>query len=204
MNEIDDNELLYLIEENDEEALTKLIEKYTPKINAIILKYKSKALALGLDISDLYQEGLIGLMEGVKSFDKEKDASFKTFATILIEREILDILKRNDRMKYKSLNSAISMDNYQEDSSQSLYNVIEDNNTPEKAIISEELESELLKKLTEFELKVYELKIDGKTNNEISMIINKPIRSVENTITRIKGKIKQNFKGENINGRNNK
>lgn len=195
-NEITDDELLYLIEENNEEALTKLIEKYTPKINKIISKYKTKALTLGLDISDLYQEGLIGLLEGVKSFDKTKDASFKTYTTILIEREILDILKRNDRIKHKTLNSAISIDNYQENTSSNLYNIIDSGTTPEKIIINEEIEKELLKKLTQFELKVYELKIDGKTNNEIARIINKSVRSIENTITRIKIKIKQlNFEG---------
>lgn len=203
-NEINDNELLYLIEENNEEALTKLIEKYTPKINKIISKYKTKALTLGLDISDLYQEGLIGLLEGVKNFNKDKDASFKTYVTIIIEREILDILKRNDRIKYKSLNSAVSIDKYKEDTSQNLYNIIKDNNTPESVIINEEIKNELLKKLTEFELKVYELKMDGKTNNEISQIINKPIRSIENTLSRIKMKIKQTNLGGEKYGKHNK
>ena len=111
-NEITDNELLYLIEENSDEAIAKIIERYTPKIRKIIGKYKTKGLALGLDISDLFQEGLIGLISAIKSFDKEKETSFKTYADIIIEREILDILKRNDRIKYKTLNSDISLDNF--------------------------------------------------------------------------------------------
>lgn len=190
-NEITDNELLYLIEENSDEAIAKIIERYTPKIRKIIGKYKTKGLALGLDISDLFQEGLIGLISAIKSFDKEKETSFKTYADIIIEREILDILKRNDRIKYKTLNSAISLDNFKEDETNNLYNFLENNNTPEKELINKEYEKELIKNLAKFELKVYELKIEGKTNDEIALILNKPKKSIENTLVRIKSKIKE-------------
>lgn len=187
---MNDNELLYLIEENDEIALTKLIEKYTPKIKQIISKYKTKGLALGLDISDLYQEGLIGLLNAIKTYDKNKDASFKTFANVIIERQIQDNIKTNDRKKYKTLNNAISIDNFYNDDTKNLYDIIENTSSPEIEIITKEFENEVKKSLTEFELKVYDLKIDGKTNDEISIILNKTKKSIENTLLRIKSKIK--------------
>lgn len=190
--ETDDNELLYLTEENNEEAFTELIDRYSPKIHAIIGKYKQKAFQVGLDISDLYQEGLIGLINAIKTYNKEREASFKTYAVVLIEREILDLIKRNDRNKDKTLNNAISLDNFSLEEKQSLYNIIEiDNFTPELRLINEEITEEVKTELTEFELKVYELKIDGKTNREISLILEKSTRSIENTIQRIKLKIKE-------------
>jgi RNA polymerase sporulation-specific sigma factor len=190
--ETDDNELLYLTEENNEEAFTELIDRYSPKIHAIIGKYKQKAFQVGLDISDLYQEGLIGLINAIKTYNKEREASFKTYAVVLIERELLDLIKRNDRNKDKTLNNAISLDNFSLEEKQSLYNIIEiDNFTPELRLINEEITEEVKTELTEFELKVYELKIDGKTNREISLILEKSTRSIENTIQRIKLKIKE-------------
>lgn len=189
-NDTNDNELLYLIDENNEEAMTEIIERYTPKIHKVISKYKDKGLQVGLDISDLYQEGLIGLMEAIKTFDREKDASFKTFATILIEREIIDMIRSYNRIKYKTLNNAISLDNFSYSETANLYNLIEDNNTPEIALIEDEEIKETKKILTDYELKVYELKIDGKTNAEISKILNKDQKSIDNTLNRIRMKIK--------------
>ncbi len=190
--EITDNELLFLIEENNEEAMTEIIERYNSKIHKIVSNYKEKGLQIGLEISDLYQEGLIGLINAIRTYNQDKEASFKTYASILIERSIMDLIKMNDRVKYKTLNSAIRIDNFSESETQSLYNLIEDKNTPELKLIKEEEMSELISILTEFELKVYELKTEGKTNTEISLILDRNSRSIENTIQRIKQKIKLN------------
>ena len=189
--ETQDNELLFLIEENNEDAFTELIERYNTKIYKIIIKYKNKGLTIGLDIKDLYQEGLIGLIHAIKTYNPNKDASFKTYSSLIIERQILDLLKVNDRIKYKSLNDAISLDNFTLEETKSLYNVVEiDSFTPELKLISDEETEELKSILTEFELKVYELKIDGKPNREIARILDKNVRSIENTIQRIKQKLK--------------
>lgn len=191
----EDNELLYLTEENNEDAFTELIDRYTPKIYAIMNKYKTKANQVGLDISDLYQEGLIGLINAIKTYNKEKEASFKTYTSMLIERQILDLIKSSDRNKYKSLNSAISLDNFSLEETQSLYNIVEvDKFTPELKLIDKEETEEIKNILTDFELKVYELKIDGKSNKEIAMILDKTTRSIENTLQRIKIKIRTRIK----------
>lgn len=187
-----DDELLFLIEENEEKAFQELIERYSPKINIIISKYKERALQTGLDISDLYQEGLIGLVNAIKSYKKDKETSFKTYADLLIERQVLDAVKKHNRLKNTALNNALSLDSFSVEESTSLYNVIIDESSqPELQLINEEDIKEVRETLTEFEQKVYELKLEGKTNNEISMILDKNKRSIENTIQRIKQKIKE-------------
>ena len=187
-----DDELLFLIEENEERAFQELIERYSPKINIIISKYKEKALQIGLDISDLYQEGLIGLVSAIKSYKKDKDTTFKTYADLLIERQVLDVVKKHNRQKNTALNNALSLDSFSVEESISLYNVIVDESSqPELQLINEEDIKEVRELLTEFEQKVYELKLEGKTNNEISIILDKNKRSIENTIQRIKQKIKE-------------
>lgn len=190
---IDDNELLFLINENDEQAFNTLIERYNYIIQNVINKYKNKAISVGLEIKDLRQEGLFGLTTAVKNYDNTKEASFKTYANILIERYIQDVVKSHNRIKYRSLNNAVSLDTFTLEEQQNLYNVVERNDTtPEIKLIDLENRVEIVKLLTPFELKVYELKLDGKTNKEISKILEKPSRSIENTIQRIKIKLKLN------------
>ena len=190
---MDDNELLFLISENDEQAFETLIERYNSVIQNVIKKYKNKANSIGLEIKDLKQEGLIGLTTAVKTYDSIKEASFRTYANILIERYIQDIIKSHSRIKYHSLNSAISLDTFSIEEQQSLYSVVERNDiTPEIKLIDLENRVEIVKLLTPFELKVYELKLDGKSNKEISKILEKTTRSIENTIQRIKIKLKLN------------
>ena len=93
--EITDTELLEQIKENNEEALEKIIERYKVVINGVLSKYKREASTIGLDVKDLYQEGLIGLITAIKRYDELKDASFRTFANLVIERQIIDLIKTN-------------------------------------------------------------------------------------------------------------
>lgn len=188
-----DNELLELIKENDELSLEELIERYKVIINSIILKYKKNINNIGLDIKDLYQEGLIALIDAIKTYDESKDASFKTYANIVINRKMLDLIKSHNRVKYLSLNSAVSLDSIiDEDGERSLYDKLEmDSLTPINKLISDEDRMILKENLTEFELKVYELKYEGKTNSEIALILDKDVKSVRNTIDRIKSKFKE-------------
>lgn len=189
---MEDTELLELIKENDENALETLIERYRTIINVVISRYKVEAKSIGLDIKDLYQEGLIGLFEAIKSYDEFKEAGFKTYATIVVERKILDLVKTNKRLKHFNLNNAISLDSLlDEEDDRNLYDLLEiDDITPITKLISEEDKVLLKNSLTEFELKVYELKYEGKSNREISVILDKNTRSIENTIQRIKLKFK--------------
>ena len=187
-----DEELLDLVNDNNEDALEELIERYKVTINGVLSKYKSEANSLGLDIKDLYQEGLIGLFKAIKNYDLYKEANFKTYANLLINREMLDLIKSSKRYKHYTLNSAISLDSLLDEAdNRSLYDKIEsDELTPITKLINEEDDVTLKNLLTDFELKVYELKLEGKSNKEIALILDKNTRSIENTLQRIKVKFK--------------
>ena len=125
-----DEELLELIKQNDEYALDKLIENYKPCIKGKLIKYKRDSSLIGLDVKDLYQEGLIGIFEAIRTYDQEKDASFKTYANILIDRKMLDLIKANKRLKHQTLNNAISLESMlDDDGDRNLYDKIEIDDT---------------------------------------------------------------------------
>ena len=49
-------------------------------------------LGQSLDINDFYQEGLIGLMTAINTYDETKDTTFYTYATKCIKNNIKPII----------------------------------------------------------------------------------------------------------------
>ena len=68
-------------------ALDCLIERYKEIVNMKANKF----FMIGSEKEDMIQEGYIGLYKAVKSYNQEKQNSFKTFAGLCIERQMIKI-----------------------------------------------------------------------------------------------------------------
>ena len=73
---LNDNELVYMCSENSEEAINIMIDKYKNCILSILKDLLDEYNIVGVEVADLYQEGLIGLMHAINSFDKDTDLKF--------------------------------------------------------------------------------------------------------------------------------
>ena len=111
----DENLINEAIHNENNAALECLMERYKDIVN---LK-ASKFFMVGSEKDDIIQEGYIGLYKAVKSFDKEKQNSFKTFATICIERQLITAVKNSNRQKHMPLNNYVSLNGSDDDSSNS-------------------------------------------------------------------------------------
>ena len=78
-------------EDEDEASLHKLIRSYTRLTVAIAAKFRN----YGLPMSDLVQEGAIGLMQAAMRFDHEREVRFSTYASWWIRSSIQDYILRN-------------------------------------------------------------------------------------------------------------
>ena len=78
-------------ERRDEKALHELIEAYTRLVISLAVRYKGH----GLPVSDLIQEGNIGLLQAANRFDPEKGVRFSTYAKWWIRAYIQDFILRN-------------------------------------------------------------------------------------------------------------
>lgn len=199
--EYNDYELLYYINENDEDANNILFNKYTPVIKNIISKKLSYAEKNGLDYNDLMQEGLIGLNSAINSFKEEKNVMFYTFANVCIERSINNAIRNASRDKHKNLNNSISLDYIKEESNDSLYNEIV--NTKDEVldnILVNEYKSDIYKfveiNCSKLEQEIFNLKIQGYKIKEICEITNKSSKTIDNAVQRLKIKIKNNIKND--------
>lgn len=192
-----DFELLSYVSEKNEEASEVLFEKYRPLINATANRLYCYCKNTGLEINDLIQEGLLGLNMAITSFDEEKETGFYTYAKKCIERKIISLVVGARRLKHRVLNESLSLEINDEVSQTYIYEKnLEDNSyNPESILLNSESAEELIKEvnehLTDFEIQVFELKLNGFEYKEIAEILDKDIKSIDNALQRIKNKIKK-------------
>ena len=112
-----DEQLVLQIKQGNKNALSFLLEKYKDLVNIKVSKY----FMVGAEKEDIFQEGMIGLFKAIKDFKEDKQNSFKSFANICIERQLITAVKSSNRQKHIPLNSYLSLnlsayDNAEDDS----------------------------------------------------------------------------------------
>lgn len=73
----------------------QLIERYAPLVKRIAYHLLAR-LPASVQVEDLMQAGMIGLLEASKKYDAGKGASFETFAGIRIRGAMLDEVRKGD------------------------------------------------------------------------------------------------------------
>lgn len=194
-NEYNDYELVFLAQEENEDAINIIYKKYKP----IIVKKSKLAIYStknsGSEINDVMQEAYLGLEEAIKNFSQNDEATFYTFANLCIDRKISNYIRKMANKKNILLNEAIfideNMENYLKDTTDIENNLI-------RKVMKEEIINKIYDKFTTLEKDVYNLLVDGYSLAEISNKLEKDIKSIYNTIDRIKQKVKK-YRDENDN-----
>ena len=186
------NEALY---KQNNIALDCLIDRYKD----IVSMKASKFFMVGSEKDDMLQEGYIGLYKAIKSFDVEKQNSFKTFATICIERQLITAVKNSNRQKHIPLNSSLSLNAtaFEEGESDdtTVIEILDANKTSEDPldIITKKeyfnsVEKNIEDSLSNFEKKVLDLYKNGYSYATIAEKLGTKVKSVDTAIQRIKKK----------------
>ena len=110
----------------------------------------------GGDSEDLFQEGMMGLLSAVRSFESGRDASFRTYAEVCIRRRLYSAIRAAQGNKHFPLNHSVSFEPPLFDGTNAY--LFSSEESPEDVIIGrEELRERLaaLKgQLSEFEAKI--------------------------------------------------
>lgn len=190
-----DSELIMLYHEEDENAKNILYLKYKFIIDILIKKYYKYLINLNIDEQEIYSECSVGFSDALKSYQDDKDAGLPTFITLCIERRIRNILRKYNREKYKGLQETYSLDYVYNDTT--LMDILSDDfeHDPLKNMTENENYIELVKqiksKLTEKEYDVFVLMANGLSYIEIAKILNNTPKQIDNTIQRVKNKIRK-------------
>ncbi len=192
---IKDEDLIEIIKSGDKIAFEYLINKYKELVNIKVSKY----FIVGAEKDDIFQEGLIGLFKAIKSYKKGMQNSFKSFANMCIERQLITAIKTSNRQKHIPLNSYLSLnisayndiDGENETDLMDVFysNLVEDPlDTITKKEYYQSLEDAIDKSLSDFEKKVLTKYINGKSYIQIANELDTPVKSIDNAIQRIRKK----------------
>jgi RNA polymerase sporulation-specific sigma factor len=194
-NAMEDEEVLTYVHSGCKRGMEHLIEKYKPLVRAKARSY----FMVGADREDIVQEGMIGLFKAVRDYKDDKSIPFRVFAEMCITRQIITAVKTATRQKHIPLNSYVSLNKkiFDEESDKFLIEVIEEVSAanPEELFINKEqftvIESRVMELLSPFEKEVLAKYLAGVTYQDIAKQLNKPVKSIDNALQRLKKKIEK-------------
>ena len=180
--EINDDELIYMIRENDDESINIMFNKYKPIINKVCSSYYDFARKHGVEYSDLIQEGNISLYKAYSSYNSYSNNTFYTYFLRCLNNHLNSYCRDISVKKHDSLNNSISI-NLDIDISKYIK---KDNN-----YIPYEDDFVYIKNLFEFDYSIiFELRYNGFSYKEISNLLDIPISTIDGRLSRIRNILK--------------
>lgn len=195
-NELTDEAICYLVASGDRIAEESLVMRY----NRLVRICARPFFLAGGDSEDLIQEGMVGLLAAVREFNPGKQVSFRTFAETCIRNRIVSAIKMASRDKHTPLNSYISFETSLFDGNADRYSFgVSDmrQKNPEDVLIHRESLQERMEtlkgQLSGFEARILGLYLSGLSYSEIAQEIERPLKSVDNAVQRIRRKVAQHI-----------
>ena len=162
----------------DEQALACLIAHQMPAIRAAA----AQSVCPGLDFDDAVQEGILGLLRAIKTYDPAKGAGFTTYADVCIRNAAADAAKRARRKKHAPLNQSVPLPEEQPAPG------------PEELVLQSEQDASafetLSQRLSVLERRVLALFLEGQPYSAIAAQLGIPEKSVDNALQRVRAKLR--------------
>ena len=196
---VDDDQIIAWTKENDPDAMDYLMRKY----RGMVKQEARKMYLIGSDEEDLIQEGMIGLLQAIRAYESEQEASFASFARLCVRRQMYSAVTASNRKKHQPLNTYISFhepvfvesfegNGYMEQTIEDTIYADEKVTNPEKIILDREqadmIESVIVERLTPYEKKVLNLYLEGQSYEDIASELNRTRKAIDNAIQRIRRK----------------
>ena len=187
-----DNELILLSREGNNTAEDELAKRYIKSVRMCARPY----FLTGGDSEDLIQEGMLGLLNAIRTYDPLGNALFKTYAEQCIRNRIVSAIETAARMKHMPLNQGVSLDDFCDVLSTDSRGYLEQpfyRETEEEVLAKEgtaELSADRQNILSKFEKSVLEMYLQGLSYKEIAQCLNKPEKSIDNAVQRIRKKVR--------------
>ena len=189
-----DEVLAGLAQAGDREAEDILIRRYVEMIRGKAHLY----FIVGADSEDVIQEGMIGLFKAIHDYSGNREATFKTFAELCINRQILTAVKTASRLKHQPLNDSVSLSTPVDETGggtleESLGGDMASN--PEAVFMENTLSLLLTDEnstlFSSMERRVLKEYLAGKKYPEIAKLLGKSYKTIDNAMQRIRKKINE-------------
>jgi len=194
ISDLSDETLHRLALSGNMEAEEQLVKRYSRLVRACARPY----FLAGGDSEDLIQEGMLGLLSALREYNLDGGASFRTYAELCIRRRLYSAIKSAAGSKHAPLNNYVSLespafDGNRTNTDSKLRAVFR--REPEDLLIDKERSDEILSDfavhLSGLEAEILGLYLQGLSYREISNKIDKPLKSVDNAVQRVRRKLAQ-------------
>ena len=145
----------------------------------------------------------MGLLAAIREYDPERKVSFRAYAEVCIRNRLLSAVKAASRDKHTPLNSYVPLDPalFDGTNSDERRTVDQRQGNPEALFIHQEDMQERMNRiysqLSPLETRILRLYLSGLSYSEIASKCNRPLKSVDNAVQRIRRKIaRQSEQGE--------
>ncbi len=179
---LSDEQLLQFYSEDCQQALEALTDRYMKTAKLIA---KSLGIPSG-ETSDYVQEGMIGFLSAVCSYEKSRQTKFSSFACACIKNRMLSVLRKSAAKGNIPAELIVSY----EEQSQNLLSDL----TPEEQVISEKNIVDILsaiENLTAQEQSVFRLYLTGLSYEEIAEKMSVTVKAVDGTLQRARKKLRK-------------
>lgn len=176
-------ELVAEIKSGNDRAFNILAERFSQTVMALSAKYFSVSLTR----DDWLQEGMIGLLSAVRSYNPEKGAAFATYASVCISNRLKSVCRRVSGNANAPLDESLEFTD----------SVVPPAVSVEESYISNEyrrfISENFFSVLSETERSVIGFYIAGFSYREIADRLGMTKKSVDSAICRAKAKLKKAF-----------
>ncbi|WP_458411998.1 RNA polymerase sigma-I factor [Schinkia sp. CFF1] len=90
-------ELVFRAQSGDERVRHDLLDQYKPFVKKVVSKACKRYISESMDE---FSVGLLALNEAVDQFNKDQGSKFLTFATVVINRRIIDYIRKESRHQH--------------------------------------------------------------------------------------------------------
>lgn len=179
---LSDENLVSLYKKDDDFAAEALAARYMKKAGAI-----ASQLGVSADEkADLIQEGMIGFLSAVYSYDDKRQVSFSGFACACIKNKMLSALRKNSAARKIPQSLTVPY----EEVNESLVNDM----TPEQQLISEKNSNDIenaINELSKQEQLAFRLYLTGLTYEQIALKLSLTPKAVDGTLQRARKKLRK-------------
>lgn len=180
---LSDEQLVKLCNNGVQEAFSALSVRYI-----FVIRNKSAELYhSGIENDDLFQEGLIGLHNAVRTFDPDNAASFRTYAGVCIRNHLISVVRAANSNKNKINSCAVPLSDQTDEPASAV-------SEPENVVVAKENVRELWvqikKRLSDTEKQVLFGYLDGKSYSVIANELGITTKSCDNAMQRVRHKLK--------------
>lgn len=193
-----DLELVAAAQAGDSIAFDRLVDRYRRFVRARSRGY----FIVGGDREDLEQEALIGFYKSVRDFKPELQASFRAFAELCINRQLITAIKTATRKKHQPLNQSVSFSaprpgEDREDHDDDIPAAADALADPAEQLVALErlavTHQALASSLSPLEVEVLTRYVEGRSYEVIAEDVGRHVKAVDNALQRVKRKLTQHL-----------